>query len=155
MSVKKGRVEAQRIAAAIKSYKVEYYVSDCDTEDDYKGVEACSQALEKSSPDCAVMLLAAGVGKLNVTAVVPENKRDKLSAKEWVEAALASVGGTASEESTDAFAFGTIDGNPAEDKFPIKMKDIARGGAFALLKQKSLVVEEEDDDEPDFSAFDI
>lgn len=33
---KKGRTEAQRIAAAIKSYKVEYYVSDCETEDDYK-----------------------------------------------------------------------------------------------------------------------
>jgi hypothetical protein len=31
---KKGRTEAQRIASAIKSYKVQYYVSDCETEDD-------------------------------------------------------------------------------------------------------------------------
>lgn len=101
------------------------------------------------------MLLAAGVHKLNVTAVVPEGKREGLSAKEWVDAALAVVGGKASEESTDAFAFGVVEGDPTADRFPIKMKDTARGGAFALLKQKSLVEEEESDDEPDFSAYDI
>eukprot|EP01127_Copromyxa_protea_P012484 TRINITY_DN3272_c0_g1_i1.p1 TRINITY_DN3272_c0_g1~~TRINITY_DN3272_c0_g1_i1.p1 ORF type:complete len:157 (-),score=60.24 TRINITY_DN3272_c0_g1_i1:46-516(-) len=151
---KKGRTEAQRIAAAIKSYAVEYYVSDCETEDDYKGVEACAQALEKSAPNCAVMLVAAGLKKLNVVAVIPEDKREKLSAKDWVSAALAVVGGVLSEESTDAFAFGIVDGNPEEDKFPLKMKDTARGGAFAFLKKNGLVVDEESDDEPDFSAFD-
>lgn len=101
------------------------------------------------------MLLAGGLQKLNIVAVVPESKRDKLSAKEWAEAALATVGGKVSEESTDAFAFGVVDGDPTADRFPIKMKDTARGGAFAVLKEKKLVADESDDDEPDFSAFDM
>lgn len=101
------------------------------------------------------MLLAAGLNKLNVAAVIPEDKREQLSAKDWVNAALATVGGQASEESTDAYAFGTVDGDPTNDRFPIKMKDTARGGAFAVLKSKNLVADEDSDDEPDFSAFDM
>ena len=156
MAEKKGRAEAQRIAAAIKSYKVEYYVSDCDTDDDIKGVLACAAALAKSSPGCAVMLLSAGLKQLNCYASIPEDKQGSLSAADWVGAALAAVGGSTSEGASAASAQGTVEGNPEADKFPIKMKDVARAGAFALLREKGLMQEEsEEDDEPDFSAFDV
>jgi hypothetical protein len=100
------------------------------------------------------MLLAAGVHKLHAVAVIPENKREGLSAADWVQAAISPWPGH-SVEGDAAKAYSTIEGNPEQDLFPLKMKDTARGQAFALLKSKELVSDESDDDEPDFSAYDF
>ena len=79
-----------------------------------------------------------------------------MCAKAWVNAALTAVAASATEEgSSGSYAFGSVDGDPAADKFPIKMKDLARAAGLAFLREKGLLVDDEDsDDEPDFSAFD-
>eukprot|EP01126_Amoeba_proteus_P060273 TRINITY_DN7953_c0_g1_i5.p1 TRINITY_DN7953_c0_g1~~TRINITY_DN7953_c0_g1_i5.p1 ORF type:complete len:103 (+),score=29.36 TRINITY_DN7953_c0_g1_i5:290-598(+) len=102
------------------------------------------------------MLLAAGVNKLHCIATVPESKSELISAQEWAQSALSKVGGALAEGSTAASASGTVAGNPDAGKFPIKMKDEARGGAFEILRAKDLLPpDDQDEDEPDFSAYDF
>ena len=99
------------------------------------------------------MLLSAGVNKLVVLAFVPEDKTSQVSAKEWVEAALKSVGGTLVDGATESSAQAEVAGDASANKFPIKMKDTARADAFAYLRSKG-AIEEDDESEEEMYGLD-
>jgi len=95
------------------------------------------------------MVFSSGVEQLAVICDVPEAKRDKLSAKEWMEHVMKQVDGELVEGS-DAVATGVVKANSEKGIFPIKVKDTAISLSIAFLKTKGLFPDNDDDSDDEF-----
>lgn len=113
-------------------------------------MNAAITALAETLPSAGVLLLSAGLGSLILGAHVPADKTEQVSAAEWVAAASAAVGGTVVEGGSTTAAFAEKVGDKEKNEFPIKLLDIAKGGAFTFLRSKGAVQDDSDDDEPVF-----
>jgi len=147
--------EAQKVTKAIKSYQAPFYVGDAALEDDELATYACADAVHKSVPHAGVMVLSAGVNKLIVKAVVPEEKSAQVNALDWVTEALKAVQGQPAPGGSATSAHGELLGDKDHDRYPIKLKDIARSAAVAFLRAKGAIKDDDSDDDVPLSFDDF
>lgn len=95
------------------------------------------------------MVFSSGTEQLAVICDVPESKRDKLSAKVWMEDVMKKVGGELIKGS-DAVATGAVKADSNKGIFPIKVKDTAISISIDFLKQKGLFPDGDDDSDDDY-----
>jgi len=144
--------EAKRVSKEIEG---DYYVSDVE----FKNAESAEE-LEKCAKQlagltkAAFMLIAAGLKKVLIYVHVPEDKRSTVSALEWVNTGLASMGDAPVTTGNDGDAHAELLGDPTKNRYPIKMKDTVRGSVFAWLRKKG-AIKEADDDEPVYNFNDL
>ena len=96
------------------------------------------------------MFLSAGDKQLGIYCHVPKALAEAkgVSMKEWVDAVIAPIKDRceiveAGEEITKIVALG----NPAEDAFPLKMRDAAISAGFTFLREKGLVPADDSSDD--------
>lgn len=99
------------------------------------------------------VIFSAGAKKLVMMSTVPEDKKAKVSSKEWMAHVLASVGGRPVGTPTDTESLGEVDGDADKGLFPIKMKDVALAAAVAYLREKGCFPDDDDDDDDDEMVF--
>lgn len=92
------------------------------------------------------MLLSANDKKVAIICHVPEPLKEKMSIDEWLDAVVGPLKGTVLNKG-DNVATAEILGDPAQERFPLKMRDEAINLSFALLKAKKLVVDDDSDDD--------
>merc|ERR1712070_112428 len=68
-------------------------MGDAGEGDDAKAIASAMDSLRKLCADKAIMLFSNAGGKLAVLALVPDNLKGKISAKDWCNKALDAVGG--------------------------------------------------------------
>lgn len=86
---------------------------------------------------------------------VPNERKEKLSCKEWAEFLITSMdSGKIIEEWADKqgeYCLVTAPGNPEKQLFPIKMRDLAINMGYQMLVKRQLVMDDDSDDEINFA----
>jgi len=85
-----------------------------------------------------------------IVALVPPSKSEGASAIELINKALTVIADPPAPTGNNNLAQAIVKANPEKGIFPIKLKDLARGQVFVLLRERGLVKDEEEDDEPVF-----
>lgn len=120
-------------------------------------LELCMQGMNKEvdpdaddrkggAGDLGKILFSAGPDKLLMYCHLPKEVNEKCSMKEWMDAIMKPVDGKVIEES-EFFMKAEAAGNPDDGKFPLKMRDEAIGAGFLFLRQKGLILEDDDSDD--------
>jgi len=154
MSVKKGKSAAQQLSSTVKKYGVPFYSADVDLEQDFEALNACADAVAESVKDQGVLILTGGLDKFMCVAVVPDSKKDKVTAADWVNATMAVCKTPAAEGATENRASAEYTCNKDAGEFPIKMVDTAKAASLAFLRSKGQVEDESDDDDEPAFRFD-
>ena len=144
---KKSRSEGNRVACAIKANKSPYYIADVDLDDNVEDVLNASISVRKTLGKCSsgYMLISAGVTHLIV--VIDLVDSPNLSAKDWLSYALLGISDTYSQEGNNSlFAKAVISIDT-----PFKLKDTVRSNGFGVLRSRSLIEEEESDEDELFN----
>lgn len=101
--------------------------------------------------DLAKILFCAGPTKLMIYAHVPAELSDKAGLTEFLKAVGEPVGATYLDGASDYFAKAEVMADPDNNKYPLKLKDAAIGAGFDWLKAKSLVLDDDSDDDINFA----
>lgn len=109
----------------------------------------------------AMCLVSNSDAAVAVSIVVPSGLEDKLGAWEWCESVTEGMGGSVVEADAGSNAgtdtsrrFYVAKVDPANNLFPLKMRDAAMARSFELLRSRKLMVEDDDDGEEfDISAM--
>lgn len=151
---KKARSESQKVFAAIKGNKAEYYVADVDLEDDSNEVYETANLVRKTlgKHKCNFMLISAGVKNLTVcvdwnrapptdSSEFPSQNTQTLesgvNACDWLNASIENIVSLHSNDTKISIEIDT----------PFKLKDTVRANAFAFLKKNALLEEESEEEE--------
>jgi len=122
-----------------------------------EGLKAAAAAADKSAPEIGKLLCSHGVEALAVTLSVPAGERGTVDPNAWLEFACESIGGSKIAAKREDLPDGTICLSIAQDgsqgRFPIKMKDEVIGSGFQFLREKGLLNEDDDDEEPDMNML--
>lgn len=145
---KKARKEGNKVASLIKANKAEFYIADVDLGDNFKDVIAalnCSvRTLGKMRS--AFMIISAGVKYLTVVCYVPNEFKDRISSKEWLEKSIVGLEGEMNEEENYTSVM-------IEVETPFKLKDMVRGNGFAFLNKTGCLEEESSEEFIGFDDF--
>jgi len=96
----------------------------------------------------AKMLLSAGDKQVVIMVHVPTALQDKVKPKEWLDRVTAAMTDDIEiVEETPEIITAIAKGNPAKEKYPLKMRDAGINAGFVMLHEKQLVPEDDDDDE--------
>ena len=148
---KNARKEGNNVAVAIKASKAEFYIADVNCEDNDADVSAAVENARKTLGKfkSAFMVISAGTKQLIAVICVPEELKDKVSAKEWLNASLVYLNGDIQiqEDSTELLAKAIV----VMDT-PFKFKDTVRTNGFTYLRKNGLL--EEDESSEEFIGFD-
>jgi hypothetical protein len=106
-----------------------------------KEVDDAAEERKGGAGNLGKMLLSAGERHVAVLVHVPEELQATLSAKEWAETVMAAVKGNIIEES-GAYVTAEIPCDPAQDRYPLTIRDVAVGASFELLKKRGLINDE-------------
>jgi len=93
------------------------------------------------------VLLSGGTSIFIIVALVPPSKSEGASAIELINKALSIISDPPAPTGNNNLAHAIVEANPEKGIFPIKLKDLARGQVFVLLREKGLVKDEEEDDD--------
>jgi|EP00161_Ancyromonas_sigmoides_P013694 hypothetical protein len=97
------------------------------------------------------MILSDGVEALAILAYVPDELKEKVDAKEWLQSVLDAVtGGEALADNTEQLACGIVKADKEAGKFPLKDRDVAQRASIAFLRAKDVFPAEKDDSSSDF-----
>jgi len=129
------------LRAAMDAMNVEV---DPESEERKGGAGHVGKALISSSEKVAVAIVVN----------VPEDKVEKLSAKEWIEHIAAAIKADV-HEANDTYAYATMPYSPEEGKFPLKDRDTAISNATLLLRHKGYMQDDDSDDDYCFGDGDF
>ena len=107
------------------------------------------------------MIFSAGVDQLAMIGYVPKAKAERVDATEWMTSVIESVGGIvmmkpatpADSPHGGQVVEAVIKGDPENERFPLKDKDLAMAAAFAYLRSKGAFPEDTGDDDDDDMVF--
>lgn len=138
---KKARSEGNRVAQLIKANKAEYYVADVDLEDSLEEVLGASESVRKMLGKFSSNYILISAGVKNLIVVVNMINGEIFSENEWLSNSLTniSVENTNNNNNNNQIV--------VEIDTPFKYKDVVRSNAFAFLRQKNLLQEEESEEE--------
>eukprot|EP00284_Hemiselmis_tepida_P005575 CAMPEP_0174926286 /NCGR_PEP_ID=MMETSP1355-20121228/10979_1 /TAXON_ID=464990 /ORGANISM="Hemiselmis tepida, Strain CCMP443" /LENGTH=179 /DNA_ID=CAMNT_0016172313 /DNA_START=23 /DNA_END=562 /DNA_ORIENTATION=+ len=120
-----------------------------------KEVDPAEEESKGGSGEVGKMLLSAGDKGLALINYVPESKKDKVNAEEWMAATLKEVGGGEIKKSSPTHCVAYVAENKETGRFVLKDKDTCQAQSVQYLKAKGLFPqadEEEDDWVPDDDA---
>merc|ERR1719253_288493 len=92
------------------------------------------------------MIFSAGVEQLAVVAYVPEEKQGEINSKEWLEAVLATQGGSLISASAGTSA-GCVKADADKGIFPLKIRESMILEANNFLRARGLFPDNDDDDD--------
>merc|ERR1711972_293985 len=95
------------------------------------------------------VIFSAGAEQLAVVAYVPEDKREELSAEDWLKAVLANFSGEVVSTAKD-MCTGTVKTNADKGVFPLKIREPMILEANDFLRKKGLFPEDDGDDDDDY-----
>lgn len=106
-----------------------------------------SQERKGGAGDLGKILFSAG-SDLLIYAHCPKAlaTEKNITLRQWIDAVNAAVKGEILEE-TDEFIKAVAKGDPTNDRFPLKMRDVAISAGFEFLRNHELVLDEESDDD--------
>eukprot|EP01134_Creolimax_fragrantissima_P002787 CFRG2787T1 len=99
------------------------------------------------------LLYSAGTERLAFLCHVPKDlgAEKGVTKEEWINAVLESVGGKVTETIDEETIRGEALADAQNDRFPLKMRDLAIGTGFAFLREKGLVLDDESSDDCDYA----
>lgn len=95
------------------------------------------------------MVFSSGDKQLAIVCDVPDTKRDRLKAADWMNHVCEALGGKF-EKGDDALATGSVPADTEKGRFPIKMKDEGIALSISFLKGKGLFPDKDDDSDDEF-----
>ncbi|EDQ92780.1 uncharacterized protein MONBRDRAFT_30745 [Monosiga brevicollis MX1] len=116
-----------------------------------KEVDEGAEDRKGGSGHVAKCFLSANKDQVAGIFYVPASLAEKLTAKAWFERLNVVLGGEIVEETEETIKV-IAKGDPAAEKFPLKIRDEAINAGFSLLREKQLVPEDDDDSDYDYEA---
>jgi hypothetical protein len=138
--------EGRKLGTDLMGGETEYF---CSTILSANGdIEALREArrgmLSQLTKPIGVMLLSAGVNTLAALCTIPQEESTRISAEEWLGAAVKTVGGSLLPgAATSTYAEAVI--IPKYDEYAIKLKDSLVTSAFDFLKSNAILETDSDD----------
>jgi len=160
-TIKEGGKRGVEIEGASDMGGLEFFCTSVDEPDgDAELLEECLKAMcAESKPEdeerkggagkVGKMVFSSGTEQLAVICDVPETKREKISAKEWMEVVMKQLNGKLVKGDV-GLAVGVVVKDQAKGIFPIKLKDEGISFSIAHLKSKGLFPDNNDDSDDDF-----
>merc|ERR1719193_2568700 len=160
-TIKEGGKRGVEIEGASDMGGLEFFCTSVDEPDgDAELLEECLKAMcAESKPEdeerkggagkVGKMVFSSGTEQLAVICDVPETKREKISAKEWMEVVMKQLNGKLVKGDV-GLAVGVVVKDQAKGIFPIKMKDEGISFSIAHLKSKGLFPDNNDESDDDF-----
>lgn len=86
---------------------------------------------------------------------VPAKRAEQLGADEWCATVTEGLGGSVVEDPANSLThrFYVAQQDPANNLFPLKMRDAVMAKSFELLRSRKLMMEDDDDEEFDISEM--
>lgn len=105
--------------------------------------------------ELAFCLVSNSDTKVVVSFYVHPNRAEQLGIDEWCETVTEGLGGSVVEDANDSPAqrFYVAQQDPANNLFPLKMRDAVMSKSFELLRARKLMMEDDDDEEFDISEM--
>jgi len=161
-AVKEGGKKGQDVAGVADLGGLDFFCTAIDSaEGDLTLLRAAMDAMNQECDETSEERRggAGHVGKMLVsssekTAValvcnVPEDKQDKLTAKEWIEYVAKQI--SAEVKFAEAgYAYAVMPYDPDNGRFPLKERDTAISHSTLLLRQKGYMPDDDSDSDEDF-----
>ena len=91
-------------------------------------------------------MCTANVEQLAIVIFVPKELQSQVSLEDWIAAVVTPMGGEV-VSNNGTLAKCLVKADIEKQRFPIKMRDEATGMGFAFLRSRSLVPEDDSDDD--------
>jgi len=94
------------------------------------------------------MLLSAGDNALIMLCHIPKALQEAkgMTPKEWMEEMIKLVDGATIVKAEEEIVTAVANADPTNERFPLKLRDIASGSSFAYLRKKGFMADEDEDD---------
>lgn len=159
--IKEGGKRGVEIEGASDMGGLEFFCTSVDCVDG--DVEFLQESLNAMNAECkpedeerkggagkvGKMVFSSSDKQLAIICDVPEAKREKIKAADWMNEVVEALGGKM-EKGDDALALGIVLADTDNNRFPIKLKDEGIAISIALLKKKGLFPDKEDDSDDDY-----
>lgn len=100
--------------------------------------------------DLGKIFFSAGDNNLAMICHVPKECKDKVTIEEWFGCVCESIGASMGPVG-ELFCNANVPADPDNDKFPLKMRDVAISAGYDYLRTKGLVLDDDSEDDINFA----